>query len=251
MSNGARGRTYTAGVKVLLFSNSDADGAFTGGVGWGTLLSEPGEPPLEVTSVGFFPASPSAATYAARKVKQEQPDAVIFPIGTYAFTIGYVEFRIQRLLGRRAAAWYKRMEMHFDRTTRAPGAAPGGLNGFARTLLRRTIGAEPAVSRAEATANVAATLDALSQFEDTTVIVATRYPGIGQNARQPTAKYRTLFLNEVTAMANAHRFPVVDIEQVLAGPGPLERHFLDDVHLSPSGHRLLAAAIREAIANSA
>jgi len=238
-------------VKVLLLSNSDADGAFTGGVGWGTLLSEPGEPLLEVIPVGFFPASPSAAKYAARKVQQEQPDAVVFPIGTYAFTIGYVEFRIQRLFGRRVAASYKRMEMRFDRATRKPGAAPAGMNGFGRTLLRRTIGSQPAVSRAEATANVAATLDALSQFEDTTVIVVTRYPGIGQNARQPTATYRQQFLDEVTAMAAAHRFPVVDIEQVFARDRPIERHFIDDVHLSASGHRLLVAAVREAIAESA
>ncbi len=234
-------------VDLLLLSNSDAAGALTGGRGWGTMLAEGVEEELSVTSVEFFAGASGAAAYAARKVELHRPDLVIVPVGSYGFAMEYVEYRIRRLFGRRVARWYKRFERSFDSRTRQPGQAPRGTNSLARGILRRTIGADPAVSQAELTRNVEQTLKRLAAFEDTSVVVVTSYPGVGALATRRMAAKRAVFLRDVRKMAESHRFPVVDVEQALGGNGRLGELLIDDIHLSPAGHELLAVAVREVV----
>lgn len=158
-------------VRVLIFSNSDVVGSFVGGEGWGTMLAQGGDAALEVSMVPFFPGAPTAAAYAAKKVAEFEPDLVVLPVGGYGFTSGYVEFRVKRLFGRRVSAGYKAVERWFDRKTRPEGGLPRGVNAFARTVLRHTIGTEPPTSQAEITGYVCSTIDALARFEETNTLL--------------------------------------------------------------------------------
>ena len=240
---------HTAAVHVLLLSNSDASGARTGGRGWGTMLAEDDGTELTVTPVEFFAGAPTAAAYAVRKVEQHRPDVVIVPAGSYGFAVEYVEFRVRRLFGKRAAGWYKRMERGFDTKTRPAGGAPKGTNSLVRRVVRRTFGADPAVSQQELTRNVGETLRRLAGVEDTKVVVVTSYPGVGALATRRMAPRRAVFLRDVHQMAAAHRFPLVNVEQPLAGHGALDELLVDDIHLSPAAHDLLAVSVRAAVLN--
>ena len=233
-------------VNVLVLSNSDAAGSRTGGRGWGTMLAEDG-PALDVTLVEFFGGALTAGEYAVRKVRQHQPDVVVLPVGSYGFAMEYVEYRVRRLFGERAAAWYKRLERGFDSKTRPGGGAPKGTNSLARRLLRKTIGADPAVSQRELTRNVQETMRRLAGFEDTRVVVVTSYPGVGALATSRMAAKRAVFLRDVHQMAANHRFTLVNVEQTFTGHGPISGMLIDDIHLSPAGHDLLVQAVREAV----
>jgi hypothetical protein len=237
----------TLRVRVLVFSNSDVVGSFIGGEGWGTMLAQSDPLALQVTTAAFFPGAPTAAAYAAKRVAELKPELVVLPVGGYGFTNGYVEFRVKRLLGRRAAAGYKAVEQWFDRKTRTEGEAPRGLNAFARMVSRHTIGTEPQTSQAEITGYVCRTLDALAQFEHTTTILVTWYPGLGRNAEPKVLRNRRRFFKEISDRAKLHRFPVLAVDQMLEHHGRAEQFVIDDIHFNTAGHRLIAAAIREAI----
>ena len=226
-----------------MLSNSDAAGALTGGVGWATLLEDPAAG-VEVVQAPFFPGGSSAAAYAARKTEQVAPDVVVVPMGTYGFTMRYVEYRVRKLLGRRLAARYKRAERSFDSRTREASEPPAGLNALARRTLRRTIGASPAVSQRAMTRYCVETLDALARFEDTAVVLVIGYPGVGQLVRYEADRER--FFAELAAVANRHRFRIVRVVEAL-GDLPLADALIDDIHLTPAGHERLARSIGEAL----
>lgn len=234
-------------MRVLIFSNSDVVGSFNGGEGWGTMLAQDGLPELQVSMVGFFPGAPTAAAYAAKKVAELEPDLVVLPVGGYGFTNGYVEFRVKRLFGGRTAARYKAVEQWFDRRTRNHGEPPRGFNAFARMVLRHTIGTEPPTSQEEITGHVRGTLDALARSEQTTTMLVTWYPSLGRNAEPKVLRNRRRFFKEISDRAKSHRFPVVAVDQILERHGRAEQFVIDDVHFNTSGHRLIAASIREAI----
>ncbi len=237
----------TLRVRVLIFSNSDVVGSFIGGEGWGTMLARDDPSALEVTMVPFFPGAPTAAAYAAKKVTELEPDLVVLPVGGYGFTNGYVEFRVKRLFGSRAAAGYKAVERWFDGKTRTDGELPRGFNAFARNVLRHTIGTEPPTSQAEITGYVCRTLDALAQFEETTTLLVTWYPGLGRNAEPKRLRNRSRFFKEISDRATSHRFPVLAVDQVLERHGQAEQFVVDDIHFNTAGHRLIASSVREAI----
>ena len=233
-------------TRVLLFSHSDAEGRFTGGRGWGTMLAE-GDSAIELISVDFFAGAPSSAAYAAKKVTQHEPEVVVLPLGTYGFAMEYVEYRIRRLFGERAARLYKRAEVSFDGATRDGGSPPRRLNALARQILRATIGAEGAIPQGQYTAHVEATLSALARFEDVRVVIVTRYPGTGVLDTRRLRPKREAFHRAVEAIAKAHRFRVVSVGDSLAPFGEPAEFLIDPIHLNEPGHEIFAPFVRAAV----
>lgn len=232
--------------RVLLFSHSDAEGRFSGGRGWGTMLGER-EAEVALVSVDFFAGAPSSAAYAARKVAEHEPDVIVLPLGTYGFAMEYVELRIRRLLGERAGRLYKRAEVKFDHATRQRDREPRRFNRWARRLLRSTIGAEGAVAQEEYTAHVEETLRAIARFEDSRVVIVTRYPGTGALDSKRTRPRREAFHRRVEAIAGQHRFALIDVGAALAPYGEPKQFFVDLIHLNAAGHALIGPVVQRAV----
>ncbi len=235
-------------MEVLVLSNSDTTGKMVAGTTWTARLAaaiaeETGEVP-SVREVPFAPVGGGAASYAAKKLIGADPDVAVVPIGTYAFSIGFVSKRIERLFGRRAADWYRRREYRFDNATRDAGTARRSLNHLARRVARRTVGVAPLATVDEVIATYLAVFGTLAAMEQT-LVVAVIYPNVGG---QKVRRERALCAMRLRAEAERLHFGWVDAEDAMTKLLPGEGGTTPDgIHMSEAGHRELGRAVGEAV----
>lgn len=236
-------------MKVLVLGDSDSAGTFNGGITWTKLVEaslSDGEP-VSVRSVAFSAVPAGAAAFAERKVRELSPDVVILLVGGFGFTFGFVELRIQRLFGKRAAAWSKRVESGFDARTRRPAEAPNRLNKFGRGLVRRVIGTEPLTTREQLTTNFREVFQALARLEDTDVIALT-YPGIGHHAHRRHARVeRRRFFADLKRSAETHHFVWVSTEGMFDDLPDWHSYAVDELHFNQLGHERIAELALDAL----
>lgn len=240
-------------MEVLVLGDSDSSGAFNKGVSWLQLVegSLPGGEPASVRSIGFSPVPLGAAAFAERKVREIQPDVVIVMVGAYGFTFGFVELRVRRLLGERAARLSKRLESGFDARTRQPGGPPGRLNKLGRRFARTVIGTECLTTREQLTENFTEVFRTLARLEDTTVIAVT-YPGIGDHAhRGKVPALRRRFFADLKVAAEAHHIAWVSLEGLFADLPDWRTYAVDELHFNQFGHERVAEKVRTALGNVA
>ena len=236
-------------MNILVLGDSDISGRFSEGVTWPRLLAESlkgdGNTEAVVTAIPFSAASPSAADYARKKVAEVSPELVIMVLGSYPFTAKFVWLRMERMLGKRAGNWYKALEDGFEDRTRDRSGGRDLLNRVARRVVPAVMRPLAFCSRDELTANYRKVFGALAQFEDMRIIIMS-YPGLGAHARTGNApQERTVFFAAMREAARGHRFSWVDGVRIFAGSsGTLKR---DQLHFNADGHRLMAAAIFEAV----
>lgn len=238
-------------MDILVLGDSDSAGAFNGGVSWPALVEAAcnlaGHGPLSIRSIPFSAVPASSAAYAARNVSELRPDLVIVPVGAFGFTFGFVELRVQRLFGDRAARWYKRLEARLDARTRGAATSPRGLNRLGRSLSRRLIGTEPLTTRAQLTANFGDLFRALARIEDVDVI-AFSYPGIGDNAHTRDApRLRALFFADVKAAVESHHYSWVSLSNLFDAYPDWHAYALDELHFNETGHRRIAEVLLTAV----
>ncbi|MEX2081319.1 MAG: hypothetical protein WEC33_06855 [Dehalococcoidia bacterium] len=238
-------------MEILILGDSDSAGAMTGGVAWpellGASLGGREQEPAGVRSINFSAVPAGAAAYAERKLAELRPDVVILVAGSFAFTFGFVELRIQRLFGRRVAAWAKRLEGRFDAVTRGPEEAPGRTNALGRKVVRWLIGTEPLTTREQLTRNYEEIFRAVARFEQTDVVVMT-YPGIGEHARKGNApRQRAIFFRDLGAAAEAHHFGWVSLSEVFDAQTDWQAVRVDELHFSAGAHATIAGAVSEVI----
>ncbi len=237
-------------MKALILGDSDSDGSRTGGVNWPDMvvadLSASGME-LEFGSVRFSAIPTNSPTYAERKVRELAPDIVIVPISAWVFTIQFVEYRVERLLGKRAARLYKRWETRFEHATRKGAAQPAGMNKAGRSLIRGIIGTESQTSAAQLAANYHELFRVLARFENTQ-IVAMMYPGINR-ATLPgkVARIRADFVARVKKSADSFWISWVSGEDMFPFSIDMKAFALDEVHFNEAGHRRIADAMLKAI----
>ncbi|MEX0784156.1 MAG: hypothetical protein WD557_16055 [Dehalococcoidia bacterium] len=230
-------------MKLLVLGNSDTRGVFSGGQTWSQVvadgLAEHRGEPVEVREIGFTVLGPSAAPYAERKVREFEPDLVILPVGTFAFTIGFVWKRVARLFGTRAGRWYKRMEDSFDGATRAKGPARDSLNRGVRATVRRVVGTQPLGSQQEVTAGYRDVIATLARFESAQVVLVA-HAARGQHHHRPGAMVRrAAFLADVERAGREHHFTWVNGDEAYANESDADVKTRDGFHQSQAGHRLL------------
>lgn len=238
---------YSPGVLILVFGDSDSEGAMTGGVAWPAMLvdrvSAAGLPEVTLEAVRFTAAPANAAAYVQRRLEQYGPDVVILPVGAWGFTSEFVEYRVRRLLGARAARWYKRWENRFDHATRKRGAEPAGANRAGRGILRRLVGTAPQVTAEELAKHYEDVFRILARFEDTWVL-AMMYPGITRDALPPKVlAVRGRFCARMRRAAESHRFSWLDPEDIFPADVPIRGFAADDLHFNAEGHRRIAEAM--------
>lgn len=235
-------------MKVLVLGNSDTSGLFSGGKTWTAIvqerLAERLGLPVELRETRFSVLGDTAAAYAENKVREFDPDLVIFPVGTFPFTIGFVWKRVERLFGKRAGRWYKRIEDSFDAKTRAKGSFRDRLNRTARTAVRRTIGVQPLATQEETTEGFRRVVSALARVEDTQVVLVS-YGQRGQHHYVPGGvERRQKFVSDVAAAANEHHFLFLDGSAAYEGiPREVATTTPDGFHQNQYGHDLLGAFV--------
>lgn len=241
-------------MKILVFGNSDSSGQFVEGRTWTELaeamLIERDMPDAAVNTVRFSAEAPSAVAYVEKKVTNVEPDAVVLPIGSFAFTAGFVWVRVGSLFGERAGRWYRRVEEGFDSRTRKGGRPRRMLNAAGRRVTRTIIGTKPLSTREAVTRSYLEVLRALSRHENLPVVIIT-YPGAGAHARSAKAiAARRLFFAELRAAADGYRYQWVDGPEVFASvAGPV--HGADSLHFNEAGHARLAEVMVDALLDQA
>ncbi len=238
-------------MKVLVLGDSDS-GAALGGVAWPQLvearLAEAGDDEAEVTSVNFSAVPATAAEYGERRVREIGPDLVVLLVSTSGFTFRFVEARVRRIFGRRAARWAKRVESGFEAVSRGPTGETGRVNRVGRGLARGVVGTEPLTSRGDLTRNYEDVLMALARFEELDV-VALVYPGMGDHARRGNAPAeRQLFLADIRRAVESHRFGWLLLNDVFGDSADARRYMLDGLHFNAAGQEAIAGAVFEMVA---
>lgn len=237
-------------MDILVFGDSDSEGRRAGGTPWPELLraalDETGGGPVTIHSLAFSPVPSNSAEYAEKKVRQLAPDTVILVVASFPFVAKFVWLRVERLFGKRAGAWYKRIEDSFDSGTRGKGGGRDSVNRLARRVAPKVVGRSAYSSRKAVSANYRETFRALSRLEDVGVVLF-GYPGMSEAASGRTAtKERKIFFAEMKAAAAEHRFAWIDGVEIFSGH-PREAVMADAFHFNPVGHAIIAAAVTEAV----
>ncbi len=240
-------------MKILLLGNSDTQGIFVDGPTWAGVLREVLANDLgtevTVTEVKFSAVSPAGPAYAERKVRELQPDLVVLPLGTFAFTVGFSWKRIERLFGERMGARYRRAEEAFDKRTRQAGDEPPRFNRAARKFVRRLIGTQPLTSQERLTANYGDVIRTISRIEDVDLLLVA-YPA--ERGKHVTVRHieqrRAAFLGDVGREAQLRHFGLLDSGPLFAAaPADPPLMTTDGFHLQRAGHELLGRAVAEAV----
>jgi hypothetical protein len=242
-------------VKILVLGNSDTAGRFSEGETWTGVardaIAAGSDGGVSLTEIRFSALGADSPKYAERKVREIQPDLVILPLGTFAFTVGFVWVRVRRLVGARPAAWYKRLEDGFDRRTRKGGGLRRTANRWARKAVRATVGAEPLTSRAALTESYRQILRTMSRIEDVDVLLVA-YPlerGPSVVKARTAGQRRQKFLAEMAEEAEAHHHAILHCDQVFDRTDDGAALITPDgFHLSTAGHRVLGEAVAALVA---
>lgn len=241
-------------MKILVLGDSDSAGRHTDGAPWPELLRQSLEasPGTTVTieSAAFSPVSPNGGDYCERKAREAQPDAVVLLVASFPFVAGFVWLRVERLFGKRAGRWYKKLEDGFDSGTKGRGQGRDTLNRLARKVIQRLVGRMPYASRQTVTANYQDAFRALSRLEDVEVVLF-GYPGMSEAANRGKAPAeRKRFFADMREAARAHHFRWVDGMELFSG---IERDdvMADPFHFNARGHGIIARAVEEALNQSA
>ncbi|MGH2608515.1 MAG: hypothetical protein ACRDHF_05445 [Tepidiformaceae bacterium] len=234
-------------MKILVLGNSDTAGVFSGGKTWSAIvadgLAERRDEPVELHEIGFSVLGPTAAPYAERKVRELEPELVILPVGTFAFTIGFVWKRVERLFGKRAGRRYKRLEDRFDASTRGRGTLRDGINRAGRATVRRLLGTQPLGTQREVTDGYARVITALARFEDAQVVLVAHAARGKHHHRRGALARRAVFLADVERAAQAHHFTWVNGDEAYADQADVDVKTRDGFHQNEMGHRLLGEHI--------
>lgn len=238
-------------MEILLLGDSDTAGMRIAGTSWPELLKadleSDGSRVVTIRTVMFTPVPASAAAYAERRARERNVDVIILPVSAWGFTLRFVEYRVQRLLGRRLARWYKRVEWRFDRATSARGRPLGRMNRAGRRLARTLIGARAQISREQLAEHYREIFNSLARIEDTQV-VAMMYPALLARALSPKTKaHRAAFQEEMRTAALSHHFAWLDSERIFPAGRDIDEFALDELHFTDEGHRLIATAMLQAI----
>lgn len=240
-------------MKLLVLGNSDTAGLFSGGDTWTQVLRErlsgSGADAATVIEIRFSATGAGAAAFAQRKVREFEPDVVILPVGTFAFTVGFVWVRVRSLFGARVAGWFRRIEEGFDRRTRRPGMKSAGINRFGRRAARAVFGAQAMASAESLAESYCDVLRSMARAEEVRVVVMVYPPEGGPYlVRGNLAEKRSQFLAAVETESENHLYQVIRAEGVFAhksGGKPMTTP--DGFHLNAEGHRLLGEALAGAI----
>ena len=239
-------------MRILVLGNSDTRGDFAAGATWPEVarasLSANGDD-VVLHEERFSALTPTAAEYARRKVAEFEPDIVVVPLGTFAFSVGFTWVRVQRLFGQRIADRYRRAEEAFDTHTRPAGQAPGRLNNAARRITRRIIGARPLTTRDSLVESYRHLLQVLAQPEGLDVLLVAYPPEEGRLVKvRNLPEERERLLCEIQSIASRHHFRLLDTAPVLAGAPGLDPLITPDgFHLRRGGHHLVGEAVALAL----
>ena len=240
-------------MKILALGNSDTRGAFASGPTWTTVASDlvraSRDEPVTFEEARFSAERLGSAEFAERRTREGSADLVIVPVGTFAFSVGFSWVRIQRLLGKRVAARYRKAEEDFDRRTREPGTSPGRRSSLARRIVRTVIGTQPFTDPRHLTDSYCEILRALARVESADVLVVFYPPEQGRyvSVRNYDEKRRRLIAT-VSAEALNHRFRVLNCEPLFDDYQGIESLVTEDgFHLERAGHALLGRAVAEPI----
>lgn len=249
-------------MKILVLGNSDTAGTLAGARTWpqvaSDLLSAQGVAVTEINEIRFSAVGERAAEFAERKVREFEPDLVILPIGTFAYTVGFVWVQVRERFGVRAATLYRRLEGGFERHTGSGGGGSrtstrSAINRAGRRLVRAVIGTRPLTTQEELTGSYRQILRAIARIETVEVLVV-NYPGeTGPLAKKKlsTPDRRLRFLADIRKEAEAHHYRMLIADEAFAAHPEGSLITPDGFHVSAAGHRVLGEAAAAVIMEGA
>lgn len=242
-------------MRVLVLGNSDTSGRFRPGPTWATMvadgLRQRLDADVELVNHGLTIVDSASAAYAERRVREVEPDLVLLPFGTMAFTVPFVWKRVERFLGKRAGRRYRRFEASFERTTREKGRARDAFYRGAKRAVHLTIGAEPLSTRERVTDGARAVIDALARVENTQVVLLAAASRGPQHDRPGARQRRRAFLDDVRAAALERHFLFLDSDDAFtADMSDLDVKNRDGLHQTPEAHRITADFVLAHIGSS-
>ncbi|MBK6663072.1 MAG: hypothetical protein IPG47_10095 [Thermoflexaceae bacterium] len=162
-------------MRILVLGNSDTAGMYTDAETWPAVvaarLAARGPQDVTVVERPFWALNPRAPTIAVERAQETGADLVVLPLGSFAFTVGFVWVRVRRLFGERAARRFRAAEASFDNRTRRRNGIRASANRLSRGVARSLIGIEAPHSVEETAAAYVAVLRALSRVETLDVLV--------------------------------------------------------------------------------
>ncbi|MBI5946603.1 MAG: SGNH/GDSL hydrolase family protein [Chloroflexi bacterium] len=245
-------------MKILVLGNSDTAGSHVSGTPWphvaASLLAQRGVTVTGIDDVGFSAVGARAAAFAERKVRELEPDLVILPVGTFAYTVGFVWVQVRHRFGVRAASLYQKLERGFERRT---GAAGGGsrskarlsVNRAGRKLVRTVVGSRPLTTQAELTESYRQILGAIARVEAVDVLIVDYPAETGPLAKKKlaTPARRAQFLADIHEAAASHRYRMLVADDVFGRFPEGSLSTPDGFHLNDAGHQVLGEAVAAVI----
>jgi hypothetical protein len=239
-------------VRILILGGSGTDGGMLADPmkSWpallGTRLAGVIGDDVEVVSKAYFVHAPGMDAYLRKILAEQQPDTVILAISPYAFSVGSVANRINRILGRRAGAASKRTFDAIDRRLHrsGPGWRPA-LNRRLHRVARTVIGQDGILTEAETRDRYIATFDALAREETVEVIAMGPVRQMGRLERiQPKSNRQiAAFDSALREAAARRRFGWIDRQALVPTDRDPDSLLVDLIHAGELAHQLTADAL--------
>ncbi len=229
-------------MKVLVLGNSDTAGLFSGGRLWTHIirdgLAEQGGP-VDWQEMNFLVVSRTASSAVEARVREFEPDLVLMPIGSFAWSVAFVSMRVRKLMGSRVSGLYRRAETGFDSRTRGKGVVRERANRLARAAVRRAIGASPFATAEQVTSAIRNVLNTLARIEATQVVVIGYPPESPTLLRGKLRERRLRFMADIERATREHHFLWVSGDRALQESGVTEPIMSPDgFHFNARGHQV-------------
>lgn len=183
-----------------------------------------------------------SADRAEKLVAKHEPDVVILPLTTHAFTVQFVNTKVRRRFGTKAGDWWDRATSTLDANTRHRGTAMRKANTLARVAAYRVIGSAPTLTYAEGLECYLEILRRLARREeiDVALLGAAPHAGAPRRENRNEAAIVARFHGDVRAAAARHHYVFVDKIAAFTAAGYDSSFYPDGIHNNERGHRAMA-----------
>ena len=235
-----------------------ASGAFGGGLRevreslWPDLVREQlaarvGE--VDLLLRRFYVHSGEPFTFLERELSAGQPDFIVLQCTSFPATQRTVAHRVDRLLGKRAAAWTEDRVRAFDRKTRRQGRVRQQVNRASHRIARRLVGTAPIIDYRPLVDGYLKAIDRIAMVETAAVaIIGTGFASDSHRKNNPQVDaLKERFNAEISGAARRKHLGWVDSDAVTRNLADPESTFLDQLHRGLDWHRGIAEGVVAAL----
>lgn len=183
-----------------------------------------------------------SADRAEKLVAKHEPDIVIIPLTTHAFTVQFVNTKIRNKLGQKAAGYWDRATTTLDARTRHRGTLFKRVNTLSRIAAYKVIGSAPTVTYAEGLELYREILRRLARQEHIEVLLLGAAPHAGAPRRENKNEARIVdrFHRDIKSDCDRLHYVFVDKIEAFKAGGYDSKFYPDGIHNNDIGHQAMA-----------